>query len=301
VILARSGPARVAAQLAVVERSRFMKTLSAGFALLAFWVSGKADAQGAREIFVERIEQINLTEDQETKVGAIQKEFRPKVEEAAKELTTLAKEEVEKIRGVLTPEQKTKAEALKEERKERRTEGLSERAAHLDDFDLTEGEAAKIMEIRKEYRPKVAKALEGLKGTLTAEQSAARDEALKAGKKHREVVASLNLTAEQKEKVETVCKDVVAIVREEMEKIREVLSKEQQEKLQEIKEERPEQVRDRMAHRIANLKDLELTDQQRAQIMEIRKEFRPKVHDAGNKLRGLVRDELEQIVSVIKA
>jgi hypothetical protein len=34
--------------------------------------------------------------------------------------------------------------------------------------------------------------------------------------------------------------------------------------------------------------------------MEIRKEFRPKVHEAGNKLRGLVREEVEQIVSVIK-
>jgi Spy/CpxP family protein refolding chaperone len=277
-----------------------MRTLCAGFALMALWVCGKADAQGAREVFVERIEELNLTQDQETKVGAIRKEFRPKVEEAAKELTTLAKEEVEKIRGVLTPEQKTKAEALKEERQERRTEGLSERLAHLEEFDLTEGEAAKIMEIRKEFRPKIAKALEGLKGILTAEQSTAREEALKAGKKHREVLASLNLTAEQKEKVETACKDVAALVREEMEKIREVLTKEQQEKLQEIKDERPEQVRDRMAHRIANLKDLDLTEQQKAQIMEIRKEFRPKVHEAGNKLRGLVREEVEQIVSVIK-
>ena len=85
-----------------------------------------------------------------------------------------------------------------------------------------------------------------------------------------------------------------------MEKIRDVLTEEQKEKLAELKEERQERVRDRMAHRIANLKDLNLTDEQKTKIADIRKEYRPKVHEAGNKLRATVREEVEAIVAVIK-
>jgi hypothetical protein len=85
-----------------------------------------------------------------------------------------------------------------------------------------------------------------------------------------------------------------------MEKIRDVLSEGQKEKLQEFREECKERVRDRMAHRIANLRDLNLTNEQKSQIAEIRKEYRPKVHEAGNKLRAAVREEVEQIVAVLK-
>ena len=68
---------------------------------------------------------------------------------------------------------------------------------------------AKIAEIRKEYRPKIEKAREGAcKGILTDDQKKAREEALKAGKKRKEVVESLKLTDEQKEKVQTVGKEV---------------------------------------------------------------------------------------------
>jgi Spy/CpxP family protein refolding chaperone len=49
-----------------------------------------------------------------------------------------------------------------------------------------------------------------------------------------------------------------------------------------------------------NLRDLNLTEAQKAQIMEIRKEYRPKVHEAGNKLRAAVREELHMIVAVLK-
>ena len=277
-----------------------MKTLWTGFALLALAVYGRADDQGVRGRLAERFEELNLTEDQEVKIAELQKEFRPKVEAAAKELATVIKTEVEKVRGVLTAEQTAKLDELKDDRRERRAEGLAERCARLEDLELTDGEMGKIMEIRKEYRPRIAKALEGLKGVLTDEQRMAREEALKAGKKHREVIASLNLTADQKEKVEAVCKEVGTIVREEMTKIRDVLTSAQEEKLQDIKEERAERVRDRMAHRICNLKELNLTDEQKAQIAEIRTEFRPKVYEAGNKLRAAVREEMDQIIAVIK-
>jgi len=256
--------------------------------------------QRAAEGLAERIQDLNLTDQQETKIEDIQKECRPKVEEAAKEVVGLVKEEVDKIREVLTPEQKTKLESLKEERKEQRAEGLASRIAHLKDLDLTDSEKAQIAEIRNEFRPKIVKAMEGFRGILNADQTKAREETLKAGKKRREILESLNLTAEQKEKAESVCKEVTGFVREEMEKIRDVLTAEQREKLGELKEERKDRVRNRWASRIANFQDLNLTDEQKTKIEAIRKEFRPKVHEAGNKLRGAVREEIDMILSVIK-
>jgi Spy/CpxP family protein refolding chaperone len=247
-----------------------------------------------------RIQDLNLTDQQEAKIADIRKECRPKVQEASKELNTLVKEEMEKVRGVLTPEQRKKLEEAKEERKEHRAEGLAERIAHLGEVDLTGDEMAKIEEIRKEYRPRVEKALKELHGLLSDEQKKARQEVLQAGKKRREVLEALKLTDEQKEKVQTVFKEVTMLVREEMEKIRDVLSAEQKEKLQDLKEERRERVRDRRAHRIANLKELNLTEEQKTQIADIRREFRPKVHEAGNKLRGTVTEEVEMIIAVIK-
>ena len=177
---------------------------------------------------------------------------------------------------------------------------MAERIAHVEELDLTEAEKAKIADIRKEFHPRMVAALESLKGLLTPEQRQAREEALRAGKKRREVMASLNLTGEQKEKVEAVGKEMRTLFREELEKMRDVLSEGQREKLQEFKEERQEGVRDRMAHRIANLGTLNLTDAQKTQIADIRKEYRPKVQEAGNALRGVIREEIENIVAVIK-
>src|SRR5262249_59679403 len=110
----------------------------------------------------------------------------------------------------------------------------------------------------------------------------------------------LKLTDEQKEKLAAVAKEVGSAVREEMEKIRDVLTAGQKEKLQDLKEERAEHVRDRQAHRIANLKDLELTDEQKTKLAEIRKEYRPKIQEAGNKLRASFREEVEMIVAALK-
>jgi Spy/CpxP family protein refolding chaperone len=247
-----------------------------------------------------RVQDLNLTDEQEAKIADIRKEYRPKVQEAGKDLAAAVKEEVEKVRGVLTPAQKTKLEAAKEEREEHRAEGLAERIAHLEELDLTSGEMAKVAEIRKEFRPKIEKALKGLQGLLTDDQKKAREAAFQAGKTRREMLQSLNLNAEQKEKIEAVGKEMAALVREEMEKIRDVLSAEQKEKLQELKDERADRARDWRAHRIANLKELNLTEDQKTQIADIRKEYRPKVHEAGNKLRATVREEVEAIVAVIK-
>jgi Spy/CpxP family protein refolding chaperone len=267
---------------------------------VVMWLPGNLWAEEKVVVLVETIQDIQLTDEQEAKIAEIRKECRPEIEKAAKELRAVVKEEVDKVRGVLTAEQKEKLKELKKERKERRAEGLAHRMAHLHELDLTEAERAKIMVIRKEYRPKVVKAMEGLKGLLSDEQKKAREEGLKAGKKRKEVLASLKLTAEQKEKVEAICKDLHGIVHEELEKIGEVLTESQKEKLAEFKAERRERVRDRRAHRIAHMKELNLSDEQKKKIAEIRQEYRPKVHEAGNKLRAAIRDEVHKIIAVLK-
>jgi len=102
-----------------------MRTLSAALTLVlamsvgAAWADDKE--KGVRvTILVEKIQDLQLSDAQEAKIADIRKECRPKVQEAAKEQGTLVKEEVEKIRDVLTAEQKQRLQELREERKEHR-------------------------------------------------------------------------------------------------------------------------------------------------------------------------------------
>ena len=279
---------------------RMLCTVLAVAAVLA--LGAKVAAQEAKRQggLAEAIQDLNLTDEQEAKIADIRKDFRTKNGEALKELASVAKEEMEKVSGVLTAEQKAKLETLKEERKETRQECLAHRIAHLKELDLTDDEMAKIGEIRSEFRPKIGKAMKELEGLLSDAQKQAREEGVKAGKKRKEILESFKLTDDQKEKVAAVAKELGALVREEAEKVRDVLSASQKEELQEIKDERKEHVRDRMAHRNANLTDLNLTDEQKTKLADIRKEFRPKIQEAGNKLRAGIREEMEMILGVIK-
>jgi Spy/CpxP family protein refolding chaperone len=247
-----------------------------------------------------RMADLHLTDEQHAKIAEIRKEFRPKVKEAGEELAAVVKEEVEKVRALLTSEQKEKLEVSKEERKAHRFEGLAERIAHLKDLDLTDAEITRIADIREEYRPRIEKVMNELSGLLSEDQRKAREEGLKAGKTRREVMESLSLTDEQKTKVEAIGKELATVLRDELDKMKSVLAAEQEEKLEALKEERKERVRDRFAHRIANLADLNLSDEQKTKLAEIREEYRPKVHEAGNKLRALARDEMTEILTAAK-
>jgi len=274
-----------------------MKALM-GTILLAALASVSAASQVA--IVVERVQDLDLTDAQESKIAEIRKQHQPKVQAAAKELGTLFKEEDEKIHGVLTPEQQKQVQAMKEERKDHREECAAHAFACLKDLDLTDAEMTKIGEIRKECRPKIEKVLKELDGLLSDTQKTAREEALKAGKTRRELLTALNLTDAQKEKVAVVAKQLAPLVQEEMQKIQDLLTESQKEQLQSSQEERRERVRDRKAHAVANFTELNLSDDQKAKITAIRQEFRPKIHEAGNKLRAAIRDEVEQIAAVLK-
>jgi Spy/CpxP family protein refolding chaperone len=266
-------------------------------ALLAAEDKPDQNANGGQR---SRVQDLRLTDEQETKVAEIRKEYRPKVQEAANDLAAVLKEEVEKVQGVLTAEQKAKLQEARGELKEMRAESLAEEMAHLGQLQLTDAEIAQIADIRKEFRPRVESTMNELEGLLTDDQKTARQEALQAGKKGRETLESLKLTDEVKEKAHAACRKVGTLFREEIEKIRDVLGSEQKEKLQEMKEETAEHVHDRMAVRIATLKDLNLTEDQKTHIADIRKEFGPKVHTAGNKLRDTIKEEVDAIMAVIK-
>jgi Spy/CpxP family protein refolding chaperone len=279
-----------------------MRIQSAGLTLVLAMAVGAIDgtANGQTQVMVVQIQDLHLTDEQEAKIADIRKEFRPKVQGAAKELAALVREEVEKISAVLNTEQKQKIQALREEREERREECMAHAIASLKELDLTDAEMTKIGEIRKEFRPRMDKVARELEGLLTDAQKKARAEAVTAGKNRREILQALRLADEQKNQVTTVAKNLAPIAREELEKVRDVLSEGVKDKLPELREERKEQVRNRMAHRIATLQDLNLTDDQKTKIAGIREEYRPKVQEAGNKLRASIREEVEKIVAVIK-
>ena len=257
---------------------------------------GTADAK----VLVVEIQDIGLTDEQEARIAAIRKEYRPKIEENAKELKTLATEEVDRIRNTFTPEQRSKIPEILAERKEFKEESLAQAIAGLKELDLTEAELAKIAEIRKEFRPRMEEAEKQLDGVLTDAQKQARKEAIKAGKTRREVLQAINLTSEQRAELENNATELKDLVGNELAKIQGVLSTEQKETLQDLRAERKETVRDRLAHAIANRRDLNLTEQQKDSLMNIRQEFRPKIQEVGDRLRTSIGEEVGKIVAVLK-
>ncbi len=256
--------------------------------------------QPAREAIAERLQDMNLTDEQEAKLADIRKQFSTMVEKDKKELADVVQAEVAKVKAVLTGPQTEMLKNLKDERAERRAESLAERIARLEDLDLTADEMTKVAAFRKESRPKIAKALENLKGALTEDQRKARAEALEAGKKPSEVIASLKLTSEQKEKLTAAGKEVREHFQQEMEQLRGILDTESAEKLAEQKSGRKEHARDHMASAIENYRELNLTDEQKSQIATIRKDYGPKIHEASNKLRTNVREELAAVGAAMK-
>ena len=278
---------------------RMMSTVLAVAAVMALGAKLAAqEAKGEGVLFVT-IQDLNLTDEQEAKIADIIKDFRTKNAEAIKELSSAVKNEMEKVNAVITAEQKAKLETLKEERKEAREECLAHRFAQLKELELTDDEMTKIGAIRSEFRPKLVKAARALEGLLSDDQNKVRVEGLKEGKKRKEILESMKLTDDQKQKVAAVAKELGDLVREEAEKVSDVLTASQKEQLTELKDERREQVRDRLAHRITNLRDLNLTDEQKTKLADIRKESRPKIQQAGNELRAAIREEMEKILAVI--
>ena len=111
----------------------------------------------------------------------------------------------------------------------------------LEGLDLSQEQKDKLAKIREEAGPKMRESFEKMRDVLTEEQRTAVAEAGKkakdAGKKGREmflaVEASVKLTDDQKEKLKKIADELNAAWRENVGKIREVLTQEQRDKLRE--------------------------------------------------------------------
>jgi len=148
----------------------------------------------------------------------------------------------------------------------------------LKGLNLSDEQKAKVKELWKEYQPKFKEAAGGV---LTTEQKKARDDAIKAakdaGKKGPEVFkavrAAVKLTDEQKAKM----KEAMKPLRKELhEKVMAILTPEQQ-----------GQLKAKMAaHKHHGhgpwgmLKGLNLSDEQKAKVKELRKEYQPRFKEA---------------------
>ena len=138
-------------------------------------------------------------------------------------------------------------------------------------------------------------------GRLHADEPAGPIESIVVLKLSDEQVAKIaEIRKEHKAKVQEAGKELAAVVKEEADKVKDVLTAEQKQKLQAAKGERKEERHDRLAERCAHLEELDLTDAEKTKIGDIRKEYRPKVQEAGNKLRATVREEMDSIMGVLK-
>ncbi len=107
----------------------------------------------------------------------------------------------------------------------------------LEGLELSEGQKAEVKKIHEEFGPKIKEAFEKLKGVLTEEQQAAADaaakEAKEAGKEGRAfflaVQSSIQLTAEQVDKVAEIGEELMALHRDSMKKSLAILTAEQRE------------------------------------------------------------------------
>jgi Spy/CpxP family protein refolding chaperone len=243
---------------------------------------------------------LNLTAPQKAKIAQIETECQPKIQGAANALAILVREEADKVRDALTRDQVNIVMRIKEDRKLSGLESLATRIARLQDLDLTEDEVAQMKEIREGFRPRIDEVIKEFKTALSDEQRRAWEEAARLAKDRAAVLNSFNPREDQKELMDTLGQGLRPILKEELGMVREVLAKEQQAKLPALSDRPRARTSDRWAHTVCSLEKLNLTDEQRSKIDNIRQEYRVKIHEAGNKLRAAVWKELDQIVAVIK-
>jgi len=116
---------------------------------------------------------------------------------------------------------------------------MIDRVERVKDLNLTDGQKAKLAELKKEYAPKLKKANEKLDDVLTAEQKKARDEAMKAAREaHKRgpeardaAITAMKLTDAQKAKRTDIRKAIDALDKEISDKVNKLLTTEQQDVL----------------------------------------------------------------------
>lgn len=111
----------------------------------------------------------------------------------------------------------------------------------LKPLDFTSEQDESLQKLHEKHGPKMKEAFEKLKEILTEEQQAAAEKAMKEAKEAKltdrraivAVEAAIAATAEQKEKMDAVGKDLLAFQREVMKKTMAILTDEQKAKVKE--------------------------------------------------------------------
>lgn len=174
-----------------------------------------------------------------------------------------------------------------------------DRWAVLSGVSLTDEQKTQVEAVKQEYGSKFKEARSKIDGILTDEQRKVRDEAVKAaraaGKRGEEVwkdaKAAVTLTDEQKTKMADARRSVEALRKEAREKLLAILTPEQKEHLHRPHQERPGHAA--MGHDSEMLDCLNLTEEQKAKIAELKKEYGPKIADA-RKATDALRNEVHE-------
>lgn len=184
-------------------------------------------------------------------------------------------------------------------------QAMMEHWAMLRGVNLTDDQKAKVDSVKQEYGPKFKEARGKIDAILTEEQRKARDEAVKtakaAGKRGDEVwkdaKAAVTLTDEQKAKMAEARKGVEALHQEAREKIMAILTTEQKEQLKKPRD--GMHGHPQMGRGGAMLEGLNLTDDQKAKIAEIRKDYAPKLQEAGKDVQALRKEVHEKVLACL--
>lgn len=151
---------------------------------------------------------LNLTEEQKTKMKAMNQDFRKQMEDLKKQdqltvkvyrekMEALKKGHKTQFQSILTPEQKTQLEKDKEAFKAKRDEYGKKRQARMkEELKLSEEQTTRMAENRKQMSEKMKAIREN--SALTAEQK--KEQVIELRKKQQENMKSI-LTEEQLQKM----------------------------------------------------------------------------------------------------
>ncbi|MBI2263661.1 MAG: hypothetical protein HYU64_00585 [Armatimonadetes bacterium] len=193
--------ARIAEILTPEQKSKWEELQKKGKGAKARF-SDKSDRQGDKEGLKEKrldhgkrgfseklAKELGLSEEQQTRMKALQSEFQAEMQKSREQMMEKRKAFRERMSAILTPEQKSKLEELKKERNEKFRDrmgkaGESARAGRVDRLskalDLNPAQTDQVKGIlddqRKEMQALVQKYIERLRPILTPEQQQKLDE-----------------------------------------------------------------------------------------------------------------------------
>ena len=183
-------------------------------ALALVLIAGSAQAQNARQNrgqHKQQIEQLNLSAEQKAKLeafGAEQKKAMAELKEKNGEAAKQQRQELhrkfrEQRMAVFTPEQKQKLQQLRADHRKAAKDNMQERRkAVKEQLALTQAQQEKIKGLNQEFRTK----RKALHGNTTLDESKRKEEIKALAQQHRKDLRQV-LTPEQQQKLQALRKE----------------------------------------------------------------------------------------------